>query len=126
MDCSHSTLYCNINNSILWSNCKSCSWLQVTRVRSPEPEPEPEPNARLHDMYEDDENPHLPMPPYSLAGFRASMSFSSDQCIRQDTIPLESSSSIPFRDLDGMSRGTGPKDSSQLGFGGSSITFTRE
>ncbi|KAL3516702.1 hypothetical protein ACH5RR_023604 [Cinchona calisaya] len=56
----------------------------------------------LHDMYEDDENPHLPMPPHSLASPHASMPFSSDHFNRQDTIPLESSSSIPFCSLDGM------------------------
>ncbi|KAL3516192.1 hypothetical protein ACH5RR_023094 [Cinchona calisaya] len=32
----------------------------------------------LHDMNEDDENPHLPMPPHSLVGPRAFMPFSSD------------------------------------------------
>ncbi|KAL3502253.1 hypothetical protein ACH5RR_036702 [Cinchona calisaya] len=62
----------------------------------------------------------------SLASPRASMPFSSDQFIRQDIIPLESSSSIPFHVLDGMSLGTGPEDLSQPGFGGPNITLTQE
>ncbi|KAL3519460.1 hypothetical protein ACH5RR_017609 [Cinchona calisaya] len=80
-----------------------------------EPEPEPEPDTGLDDMYEDDENPLLPTPPHFLAGPRASMPFSSGQFILQDTIPLESSSSTPFRDLYGMSLGIGLEDLSQPG-----------
>ncbi|KAL3500493.1 hypothetical protein ACH5RR_039586 [Cinchona calisaya] len=80
----------------------------------------------LHDMYKDDENSHLPTPPHSLASPHASMPFSSDQFILQDNIPLESSSSISFRGLDGMSLETGPEDSSQPGSGGPGVTLTQE
>ncbi|KAL3506362.1 hypothetical protein ACH5RR_031744 [Cinchona calisaya] len=94
------------------------------RIRSPEPESKPD--IGLHDMYEDDGSPHLPMPPHSLAGPRASVPFSSDQFILQDIIPLKSSSSTPFHGLDGMSLGTSFENLSQPGSRCPGITLTQE